>query len=358
MEPVVLSDGTTLEHLEDDSTFFLNRSIFIYGPSNTGKTTTATHIMKMLEPYIPKILVVCPSEDSSNSYGKMIPKAAIFKDIDDAWLKSVWEHQDMASNIFNQANNIETMALVYERVRNSRTDALLARIEALYRKMLRRAERVGNPVVRATETEEIRARYDDQRRRVFRLQIAANADDLLQTRLPDEELIVVKFLNYCPRLLLVFDDAANILARYKHSEVFKNLMFQGRHAQVTMMAINHSDKTMAKELRGAAFVSIFCSAEIATNFFARGSGNGSTKETERQVADICRRLWPRGDDGNIARKLVWMRQRSEPFCYMTPARHPAFTFGCQTLHKLCELGERDTGALDKNNRFYSSFIRG
>lgn len=358
-EPLLADNGEEIKHMDDSYFTFLNRSIFIYGPSKTGKTVTVKHILNRLRPYIPIVLLVCPSEPSNNSYQGIVPRAAIHTSITKDFLESTWNRQEASAQIFASANKLEVLQKLYMRVPHSRTDKLITHLDDIYIKSKHKTNKISNEGQKEAELIILKEKFEDVLKGIYKKHISENADILADFKnLSTEEQLTLKYINFCPRLLLIFDDAAAILKKFRNLPVMEDMLYRGRHAQITLMVVNHSDKTLPKELRTNAFVSIYGSSEVAMQFFNNGSGgNGFTLEQFKYVKGLVKKVFEEKERSpEKYRKFVWLRDMPEPYAYFLADIVRTFMFGSEAFIELCTKIEKDNTSLDTNNPFYHSFV--
>jgi AAA+ ATPase superfamily predicted ATPase len=356
-EPIILLNGDELEHVEDTYHTYLNKSIFIYGPSKTGKTVTVKHILNKLKQFIPIVLLVCPSEMSNNNYKDIVPRAAVFSDINLLFLKDLFARQEASAQIFEKTNNISVLESLYLKCPHSRVDTLLLKLEEKYDKAINRAKEIQNDAVMESELNQIKEKYDDARKVLYRKQIGVNASKI-NGRLTDDEKLTLKYINFNPNILLIFDDYAAGLKKFGNSEIMKSYMYRGRHNKITLMIVNHDSTDLPPPIRSNAFVIIFGSAEMATKYFAKSSGNGFTNEQSKEIKKIVDIVYKEKEKSpEKYRKFVWIREgAAKNYYYFLADITKTEMFGSDAFWELCSRGEKDQNSLDTSNPFISKFL--
>jgi ABC-type branched-subunit amino acid transport system ATPase component len=356
-EPIILSDGEELEHVEDTYYTYLNKSIFIYGPSKTGKTVTVKHILKKLMPHIPIAFLICPSEPANNSYKGIIGRAALYLDVDIKFLKELFTFQEMRAQIFEKTNDIKVLEKLYLQVAHSRVDELLCILEDKYERAIEKARKFKNDAAAESEIKSIQEKYDDARKILYRKQISVNVSKFKEKKLSNEEVLVLEYINLNPNILLIFDDYAAGLKKMGNTEVMKNYMYRGRHAKITLMIVNHSSTDLPPSIRTNAFVIIFGSAEMATAYFAKSSGNGFTSEQAKEIKKKIDRVYEeKYREPEKYRKLVWVREGSaKQYYYFLADVVKTEMFGCDAFIEMCSRGEKDQNSLDTSNPYFAKF---
>jgi AAA+ ATPase superfamily predicted ATPase len=357
-EPLVLHDGEELEHVRDDCYTYLNKSIFIYGPSKTGKTVTIKHLLCKLRPFIPNVILVCPSEPANNSYKGIIPRAALYLDVTLKFLKDLFELQEMKAQIYEKANDINILERLYLSVPHSRVNDLLVKLEEKYEKAVENVRKRKSGASAESDIKEISENYDDARKALYRKQIGVNIDKFNVSRLSSEEKNVLTYINMNPNILLIFDDYAAGLKKIGGTEVMKNYMYRGRHAKITIMIVNHSSTDLPPSIRTNAFVIFFGSSEMAAAYFSKSAGNGFTTEQFKEIKRKIDKVYEEKEkEPDKFRKLVWIREgAAKQFYYFLADIVKTELFGSDAFIELCSRGEKDQNSLDTSNPYFATFM--
>jgi hypothetical protein len=167
-----------------------------------------------------------------------------------------------------------------------------------------------------------------------------------------KERIAVQYLNFNPRVLLVFDDCASMFKKWCHeSPQINEIFYNGRWLLFTVIISTQTDKVVATELRGNAMISIFTNKEAAITNFNRTS-NGYTKE-DRQRAALCVEAVFGGSPDENHKKLVFMPfEDGELFRYTIADIHDDFQM-CSPI--VWELEQNNDGSQDQE-AVLSSFL--
>ena len=132
---VVTKDGKGIPEFSMSASKLLDKTIVIYGKSNSGKTVIVKNILKVLQDYIPVPIVISPTEPSNRSYEGFIDKTLIHYDLnvekgEEGLLEKLWEWQSMRASIYNKVNRPEVIRSLYNRIRTDDDDKVVRQIEA------------------------------------------------------------------------------------------------------------------------------------------------------------------------------------------------------------------------------------
>jgi Cdc6-like AAA superfamily ATPase len=81
--------------------YFLNRSIIVYGPTNSGKSVIITHILKQLREKIPNVIVICPTNNMNHVYTGLVPDQLIHSEVTPELIKNIVKKQEAGGEIYN-----------------------------------------------------------------------------------------------------------------------------------------------------------------------------------------------------------------------------------------------------------------
>jgi len=172
----------------------------------------------------------------------------------------------------------------------------------------------------------------------------------MQCRLDKQEAYSLKFINFNPRLAIVFDDCTDILAKHKNHPVIQKIFFQGRWSYITAIIACHTDKALGAELKSGSYVSIFTEEAPVRLHFGRDSMKKS-KDAKNEADEACKQAFT-----HLAKyqKLVWIRDQKKFYKY-TAHIWPKFTFGSPALLQFCNKIKADANT-PINNRFTQQFV--
>ena len=108
-----MASNTSLYTDEDDEiplftkdySYFLNKSIILYGSSGSGKSMIMRDILYILKDHIPNILVIAPTNHLNGSFDGIIPPQLIFPDVTEELIQNIFKRQKTVVIILNQNIN-------------------------------------------------------------------------------------------------------------------------------------------------------------------------------------------------------------------------------------------------------------
>jgi hypothetical protein len=166
-----------------------------------------------------------------------------------------------------------------------------------------------------------------------------------------DEQFTLKFINFNPRLVLIFDDCTDLLKKAKSNSVIQKLFYQGRWSYITVIFACHTDKALDPELKKNAFVSIFTEASCAHAYFERKSNDLDRDAKDRARLAVKAAFTPMAK----YQKLVYLRSEKKFYRYTATLRKP-FRFGSPYIWKYCEQVEAAAGSLSAGNKFINDFM--
>jgi hypothetical protein len=173
----------------------------------------------------------------------------------------------------------------------------------------------------------------------------AGAEDL-----SEDERYSLHYINFNPRLLLIFDDCAAQLKPLFSKEIFRLLFYQGRWGFISTIVLAHDDTDLPPNLKKNAFTSIFTEPIVSSSFFDR-STNKFPKSTRQFIQEILPEIF----QGH--RKLAYIREddKRQHFYYTDVHYVPPFKFGSDAMHELCTMVKSDGPVFDRENIFFQKF---
>ena len=364
--------GKKIPALVIGASMFIDRTVAIYGPSKTGKTVITKHIMKAVNGHIEQIIIIAPSEPSNRSYEGFVDPPFIHyrlyladplnpKKDDGAkgalrFLEAVWKRQEMMAAIYTRANNAEVLAQLYGRLPKTTRIEGLRYIEVINVKRGRVIERVRKQY--ATEAgrceekvKEVNEKFKKMLILLYKKYIAPTYEELWDRGdLSEDERYSLYYLNFNPRLLLIFDDCAAQLKPFFNKDIFRLLFYQNRHSFITVVLCCQDDTDLPTNLRKNAFLSFFTEPIVCMSNFERAS-NKFPKQTKAIINEII------GDVFKGHRKMAYIREddhRQHFYHVQFPYPKP-FRFGSEASHELCDNVQSAGVSMDKENPFYDRF---
>ena len=369
---LVLDSERTVPELKVSPSLFIDKTIAIYGPSKTGKTVIIKHIMKMVDTFIEQVLIIAPSEPSNRSYEGFVESPFIHyrlyladpknpKKDDGAkgalrFLEAVWKRQEMMAAIYTRANNITVLLDLFNKLpKDSRRDAM-KHIDSINNKKNHMVEKIKKQYMndqgrRDEKIKEINEKFKKMLTILYKKYITPHYDELYrQKHLTEDEKYSLYYINFNPRLLLIFDDCSAQLKPFFNKEIFRMLFYQNRHSFITVIISCQDDTDLPTNLRKNAFISFFTEPIVCISNFERSS-NQFSKPTRAFVNEMAPVLFK----GH--RKLAYIREDDthQQFYHVQFPFPKKFRFGSNALAELCDTVKCNGTSMDKDNPFYNRF---
>jgi hypothetical protein len=365
-------DGIRVPRLPDCPSMFLDRTIVIYGPSKTGKTVIAKHIMGAVENQIQQILLVAPTEPSNRSYEGFIPAPLVHYRMylsdpanpkkDDGvkgalrFLEQVWKRQEMMAAIYTRANHPDVLSSLFGRLPKAHRKEGVQWIEDINNKREHVVDKVRKKYAKdpgrcAEKTKEANEKFKAMLSLLYKKYIALCYNDLwARDDLSEDERYTLAYLTFNPRLLLVFDDCAAQLKPFFAKEIFRLLFYQNWHSFITALITVQDDTDMPANLRKNAFLSFFTEQVVCASNFER-----ATNKFPKPTKDLVKCIAPAVLVGN--RKLAYIREddRRQNFYFVEYPWPRARLFGSPAMRELCEEVQSQGVAMDKENPYFEKF---
>jgi hypothetical protein len=354
-----------LSHMLMNPEFFYRKSCGLYGVSGTGKSTILDNIMLSLKPYIPNIIVFNPTGDVAQSaLQHRVPDGTISTDPQIKQVEDIFKRQQQATRLYDCVNKLDNLKRVFEMcnsytskefVKNIARKAFI-QITKIQKSRISRKEQVD-------QIENIKITQNKYLAETYKNTIRKHRKTLLQSgrfQLTETDMFVIVYLDYCPDLLLVTDDAAVWIKDNKKHEAIKNVFFQGRHYNITCIHCVQDDKVFGPEIRKNIYVNIFTEVSCALTFF-KTEANGIPKSMRKHAEAIAEEVFKGSNlPGNTNfKKLVFNRMSMDgnKFQYYIANPNLDYKFGCSALWALWDKApkKKNKSILKKDNPFYSSF---
>ena len=233
MENITAPGMRSIPYLDLTADVFLNRLTILFGGSFTGKTVLIKYIMHMLKPNFNECIIVAPTNDSNGAYTGIVPNQLIHSTLSTNPIKSniglleiILERQIARTSIANCGNNLDSLKRLAAMVPHDRTQT-----DSIIKKGGELRSKLKDPIKRS----ELDMSIDSKLKTAYQKIIKDNTPALLKMGLNPTQMDVIKGVNINPNLLLVLDDVAAELKKYTSSDVVRQLFYQGRHANITVL---------------------------------------------------------------------------------------------------------------------------
>lgn len=344
---------TSLDELVFNYKLFLDRTTVLFGESGTGKSFVIVDILKHLQPYAEQILVISPTDMQNNTYSGIVPKPCIHYTLTAQLLEDMWERQDTFAGVSKKADNPDVIRSLFSKIPSKNNSMIV--IDSVYKKLSDYKAELKNEY---HDDAVIEAKFKDMDKKckeliqmIYKKAINDNTNTLSKMNLTIDEQFTLKYINFNPRLVLIFDDCTDLLKKFKTHPVMQKLFYQGRHAKITALIACHTDKALDPELKKNAFVSIFTEETCAHAYFERKSNDLDRDAKDRAKAACKIAFTPLAK----FQKLAWVREEKK-FYRFTAASHPPFKFGNEYIWEYCKQIQTEAGMLNSNSKFIHNFL--
>ena len=205
--------GITSEELEliwfDKSMDQLkDRSIIFYGPSGSGKTVLIHDIMYEARNIFPKVLIFAPTNREKRDYEGIVPTELIYEEFDLEDIRTVYNSQMAGARVYNTANKIDVLEKLFNRVATPIQKQHIVKLENQKQRAEQEVRKIIKKMdVRKQRLDELENRHTENLSKFYKSVISQRQELLQQMHLSTDEVLAVKYLNYNPRILIIFDDA-------------------------------------------------------------------------------------------------------------------------------------------------------
>ena len=317
--------------------YFLNRSVILYGSSNSGKSTIIKDILYMLKDHIPNICVICPTNSLNKSYDDIVPKQLIHSEVSENLIKDILKRQDISVKMYNMANNFDKLKSIYKGL-FKKNESKLSKINNTYTSIKNKLENNNN--IHFSEKKinlnELENMHKKRLLKFYQTEITNNLKYINKCNIDDSDKLIMKHININPNFLLIIDDAAvsaSVWCRYRE---IKELFFNGRHHRITFMIAFQDDKLLESSLRKNAFINIFTTEKVCNSFFER-STNGFTRAEKKRMSEISETVF---NDKKLGtknyKKIVYLKDSLPTSYYMIADCVDDFMFGSDYLIEYCD----------------------
>jgi len=356
-----------IQPIRKTNMIFLNKSVIFYGPSGSGKTTAIYNYMYIMFDIFPTVFIFAPTENQKGDFGKHVPAPLIFEEFGIKNIRDIYLRQKAATSIYNNANNLKVLHGLFMRVANAKAKQFQKKLVLLREKAKHQAASMYTDLgARKAKLEEIDDMFKYKLIRFYKRIIEPYTRRLKTQDLTKEEKFAIKYLNFNPRTLIVFDDATTELLELikegkkkvkgeatKDGEIIKHFFFKGRWANITHWYAFHDDNKLDTDIRKNAFYSIFCDIQVALAFFQRTANNFTSIEKKR-AETIINAVFDKKTAPEHA-KLVYSRLEKK-FYYLVADNVPEdFQMCSHAVRKFCSQIVKKEGGMDMNNPFSKKF---
>jgi energy-coupling factor transporter ATP-binding protein EcfA2 len=375
---LVSEKGEVIQTMHLTAQMIINRSISIYGATGSGKTAIVKHILDLLIDEVDQALIVSPTESANMSFKNYIPQPLIHYNMSMpdpkfpnnaskrlvgnkgalAFIKTVWDRQDMLTQTYNTANKPETLQRLFNKVATAKKAAGL--------KDLKRAKKTRDEFIQRLEErktaegfdreealQKVEERYTEMKGKLYKKYVGEDINRMwkMYPTLTTEEKWALHYFELNPKMVIIFDDCADELKSLGDKPEFKALFYKNRHVNLTVIFCFQDDTDLKTPLRKNSYLSIFCTSIVCTANFCRPANN-YPKQVKQRIEDIAAAIY--GEHAYT--KLLQFRDdpKGVVFYRFRAPRAKNKMFCSTPVKELCE-GVVSGDALRTDNPYYETF---
>lgn len=328
----------------NDPQILLNKSIALYGASHSGKSIIMKNMIYTLRNIVPNIIVIAPPA-SAEFYAPFVPKQLIHNMVSEELLKDIFERQKMITSLYKTVNDYDNLFKIFNKISTIEQMQMLKNLDETYRTLIDRIDnKISDKIKRKQKTDKLYLKHSKGKLKYIKriLNKYGNVSELDQT---DQKII--KYLNVNPNILVVCDDCAYD-KDWKKMTTIRELMMNGRHANITFIVSIQYDKLFPPELRSNVRINIFTKHDSVVHFLKNDS---FTPDEKKITLGISAALFKQNNEGNNFKKFVFMSEEADQLrYYLADYVMEDFMFGSKQLIKMCDsIGKKDSSLtiLDK-----------
>ena len=346
-------NGAELDNWIINPKQYVNRSIVLYGASDSGKSTIIKDLVYHLRDMATQIFVFAPSDPSNGDYTESgtIPKPLVHYILDATTLTNIWKRQEAFAAVYERVNDIHTLESLFKKLNLETVSRMLLAAE---RSMDERKEEVKDQYLDKSmgtkKIKEIEKTFDDMRRLIYKRYIVDNRHKLARFPLTEEENFTLRFITFNLRLVIIFDDCATEFKKLRKEKcnVLDTLLYRGRHIYVTTFIACQDDKNLDSDLRKNTFINVYTTPQCAMAFFNRAA-NSFDKETMRRADRATKEAFAVDNQ-----KLIYVRKENK-FYKFTATIRDSFEFGSPAIREFCKRIQNDGVNVAADNMFIKYF---
>lgn len=302
-----------LPKIKENYKNFINKSINLYGSSNSQKSTLIIQIMKILKNHVPACICFNMTENSNNTFKNILPDALIHTNLDISILESIWKRQETLTEIYKKVNNIDNIKSLIYHFDSSSFEHNLSKISSKKEEELKNIENKKlDKNVFILEKNKINDKFNEIEELLTKkylnnikdkikiisnklkknLDISKEDEDLYfkYKSLDDDKKIILKYNDINPHLLIIFDDCAASIKPITKTDIIRKLFYQSRHNNITFLSTYQSEIDLDASLRKNARITVLCDGNEANSYFERSS-NAFSKQIKVLTRNIIGKLF-------------------------------------------------------------------
>lgn len=340
----------------------INKGIILYGPTESGKSFIIRDFMYIMKSKFPLVFAFVPTNMEKHDYDTIIPKPLVFEEVLLKQIKEIYIRQRTATEIYNNANNLNTLDGLFNRIADIRSKQMIKKLLLLKEKAIKEAElKTETQVEKKNKIEEIENIFKEKIISFYKQIINSNYKKLIRMEdLNNEEKFALAYRNLNPHILIIFDDALTEIMKLlreckkEEDEVIKNFFFKGRHDKISHWYAFQDDVGLDSAIRKNAHINIFTTKQVATSYFKRQS-NGFTRDEIKLAESVIEAVF--SPNAPSFSKLVYSRADKNRFFYIVAEEHSDSEVQmCSGLVKqYCDKITTKNNGFDVSNPYFSKF---
>jgi hypothetical protein len=285
--------------LPRDPSLYVNTTILVYGQRNTGKSKIIEDIVYICKRDIEIGVCISATATKSGSFDGIFPPNCLMgveeADTFDRFTKLVARQKECAeeykcSKDMDILLNILNKLQPDERVRQG-MKMLLERKNSDSVRTKKESVDNNTYVLRQLDVENT---YNSRVRQLVANYVKEKnlSDTALKTMFTDREQNAIRWLNEpLSKMLIVLDDCAHVLKKWvTASPLLKDIFYNGRWYNITIIIAAQEDTEIDVSLRKNAVISFFTNGQTAMGNFEK-KANGYTREIRRRAGMIVNSLF-------------------------------------------------------------------
>ncbi len=338
---------STLPEIDLDWRKVVDKTTCIFGESGTGKSMVIKDLLSISNGHIDQVIVVSPTDKQNHTYDSgIVPLPMIHYTVSVDLLEQIWQRQEAFSDIYSRANDPVIIRKLFNMINDTKAAELLGLMEKRKRDSMAAICETHDEDTAAIKNNKLELDFSDLVAKVYKTHILANRDKLMRNKLTEQEKFTIKFINFNPKLLLIFDDCTDVIKKMSTTPVIQKIFYQGRHNNITCIIALHTDKALEPELKKNSFITVFTAEISATSYFERKS-NDLDSDAKRRAKQCLRLAFT---PVLKHQKLVWVRDERKFYRY-TAKKHDMFRFGTQAFWDYCNKIKSDSSQVNTSNKF-------
>lgn len=324
--------------LEKHYDVYKDKIILLYGKTNSGKSTILLEILFLLKDIISIPIVFSPTNHADKEFDDIIPDDFIYRDVNIEKLEEIWAKQEERTILYDIANDITVLKSLFDKLANDHEKHQIKRIVNRTNDALKDLDenRHIDRGIKKSEKRDIEKRRNKVLKKLFKYQIRRNKNRLLEMELDKDEKIAVEYVDFNPRIVIIFDDCMSTARKWDKEEIVKKLFYEGRKYYITQIYTLQDDHGIPPDLRKNAMYSIFTSSNVANKFFETSS-NGICRDEKKEAKKIIPIIFnDKSGHPPLYQKLVYNDSSSERFMYTIADINDDFRVGSSYIWKYTE----------------------